>query len=164
MKKLLRKLKREIKPFLIFYLIFDILIIGTFIYAAHNNQHLTGFFKLSGIFGEFFNDLISFGFVKAIFVDFIGFATASLYTLVAFIILFILWKIKFATRYEYQGIEHGSSDWSKNGEEFDKLDDGKEILNKKNGFILSKTHYLGTDLKKVAINKNVLVVGRFWCW
>ena len=37
-------------------------------------------------------------------------------------------------------------------------------LNKKSGFILSKDHYLGTDLKKVLINKNVLVVGRIRSW
>ena len=41
---------------------------------------------------------------------------------------------------------------------------GREILNRKSGFILSKDHYLGTDLKKVLINKNVLVVGRIRCW
>lgn len=163
MKKILRKLKKEVKPFFIFYLIFNIVIVGTFIYAASNYKSLSGYEKISGIFGEFFNDLVSFKFLQAIFVDFTGFLTASIYTLVAFVILFIVWKIKFSTRYEYQDIEHGSSDWSKNGEEFDKLDDGREILNKKNGFILSKNHYLGTDLKKVAINKNVLVVGRFWC-
>ena len=39
-----------------------------------------------------------------------------------------------------------------------------DLLNKKSGFILSKDHYLGTDLKKVLINKNVLVVGRIRCW
>ena len=40
-----------------------------------------------------------------------------------------------------------------------KLPNGSEILNRKSGFILSKNHYLGTDLKKVAINKNILVIG-----
>lgn len=164
MKKMLRKLKREALPFFIFYLIFDIAIIGTFVVAASNYQEVSGFEKISGILGECFNDLISFQFLKAPFVDFSGFITASLYTFIVFVILFIAWKIKFASTYEYEGIEHGSSEWAKNGEEFDKTDDGKEILNRKNGFILSKNHYLGTDLKKVAINKNVLVVGRIWSW
>lgn len=45
-----------------------------------------------------------------------------------------------------------------------KTSDGRELLNKKSGFILSKDHYLGTDLKKVLINKNVLVVGRIRSW
>ncbi len=60
---------------------------------------------------------------------------------------------------EYDGKEHGSSAWAKDDEEFEKTADGKEILNKTSGFILSKSHYLGTDLKKVAINKNILVFG-----
>lgn len=60
---------------------------------------------------------------------------------------------------EYEGKEHGSSAWAKDDEEFEPTADGKEILNKTHGFILSKTHYLGTDLKKVAINKNILVFG-----
>ena len=51
-----------------------------------------------------------------------------------------------------------------NGEEYEKTSDGRELLNKKSGFILSKDHYLGTDLKKVLINKNVLVVGRIRSW
>lgn len=160
----LRKLKREIMPFLIMYLIVDIVVIGTFIVAASHYTDVNSYQRLMGIFGEFFNDVFTFKFLTAIFVDFFGFLTASLYTFIVFIIMFIAWKIKFAKTYEYEGIEHGSSEWAKNGEEFDKLDDGREILNKKDGFILSKTHYLGTDLKKVAINKNVLVVGRFWCW
>ena len=73
-------------------------------------------------------------------------------------------KIKFAKTSEYEGIENGSSDWAKHGEEFAKTSDGREILNRKSGFILSKDHYLGTDLKKVLINKNVLVIGRIGCW
>ena len=66
--------------------------------------------------------------------------------------------IKDQNKSEYDGSENGSSEWSKRGEEF-RLIAGKEILNKKNGFILSKYHYLGTDLKSVAINKNILVFG-----
>ena len=62
-------------------------------------------------------------------------------------------------KHDYQGEEHGSSEWSKNGEEFKKFPDGSEILNKKDGFILSRNHYLGTDGKKVKINKNILVFG-----
>lgn len=160
----LRKLKREIMPFLIMYLIVDIVVIGTFVVAASHYTDANSYQRIVGISGEFFSDIATLKFLTAIFVDFTGFLVASLYTLIVFIILFIAWKIKFAKTYEYEGIEHGSSEWAKNGEEFDKLDDGREILNKKDGFILSKTHYLGTDLKKVAINKNVLVVGRIWSW
>ncbi len=61
--------------------------------------------------------------------------------------------------HDYQGEEHGSSAWSKGGEEYRKLPDGSQILNKTDGFILSRHHYLGTDPKKVKVNKNVLVFG-----
>ena len=85
-----------------------------------------------------------------------------LVVLIAFIYLSVKLIIKNRKSHDYQGEEHGSSDWSKHGEEYKKLPDGSEILNRKQGFILSKNHYLGTDLKKVKINKNILVVGRFW--
>ncbi|MEG1008861.1 MAG: hypothetical protein RSF67_03430, partial [Clostridia bacterium] len=65
---------------------------------------------------------------------------------------------------DFQGIEHGSSEWSKDGEEFNKLSDGTEILNKKDGFIISRKHFIGTDQRKVKINKNILVVGRIRIW
>ena len=79
--------------------------------------------------------------------------------LVAFIWLSIKFLLKTRKRHEYQGEEHGSSAWSKNGEEYRKLPDGTYILNKSEGFILSKTHFLGTDPKKVKVNKNILVFG-----
>ncbi len=62
-------------------------------------------------------------------------------------------------KHDYQGEEHGSGGWSKNGEEYKKRPDGSYILNKSEGFILSRNHYLGTDPKKVRVNKNILVFG-----
>lgn len=160
MKSNFTKLKREIIPFVIFYVIFDIVIVGTLVVALHNNVDITNTAdKIVAVFEEYFSDLTSLKFFTAIFVDFLGFLKASLWTLLFTIILFIAWKIKFTKTSEYEGIENGSSDWCRNGEEFDKLPDGREVLNRKEGFILSKTHYLGTDIKKVLINKNVLVVG-----
>ncbi|MBR5227744.1 MAG: type IV secretory system conjugative DNA transfer family protein [Clostridia bacterium] len=79
--------------------------------------------------------------------------------LVAFIYLTIKLIVKSRKSHDYEGEEHGSSDWSKNGEEYRKLPDGSEILNRKEGFILSKDHFLGTDGKKVKVNKNILVFG-----
>jgi len=82
---------------------------------------------------------------------------------VAMLVIFIFLGIKLAMNskkdHEYQGEEHGSSAWSKNGEEYRKQPDGSYILNKSEGFILSKSHYLGTDPKKVKVNKNILVFG-----
>lgn len=160
MRSKLNKLKREAMPFIILYLVFDIIIIGSLNYAMMNSEK----YDLTGIFSNFLDGIKSFKCFSGIFENFSSFLNLSLWTLAAFVVMFIAWKIKNGKDYEYQDIENGSSDWAKNGEEYDKLPDGSEILNKKSGFILSKTHYLGTDLKKVKINKNILVVGRIWFW
>jgi type IV secretion system protein VirD4 len=159
MKSNLNKLKREATPFFIAYLIFNLVIVGTLVVCLKDAQNLQGIDKIQNVFENYFKNVTNFRFLTAIFNDFMGFVNASFIDFMVFIVLFISWKIKFAKSYEYQGSEHGSSDWSKNGEEFDKLPDGSEILNKKSGFILSKKHYLGTDLRKVKVNKNILVVG-----
>lgn len=57
-------------------------------------------------------------------------------------------------RHEYDDIEHGSSDWSENGEQY-------KVLSKRKGIILAEKNYLPIDKRG---NVNVLVVRRFWCW
>lgn len=163
MEQKIKKIWKEFIPFLIVYAIFDILIVGSLLVCAFDAK-AAGQNVLSGILDNFIGTLTGFKFFKAITLDFLGFVKWSFWTLIITIIFFIAWKIKFAKESEYDGIENGSSDWAKHGEEFEKTSDGRELLNKKSGFILSKTHYLGTDLRKVLINKNVLVVGRIWCW
>ena len=159
------KLKREILPFLIAYGLFCIIIVGDICVGVHSaGENAKAYDVLKSVFGDFFNNLITFKFVTGPFLEFGVFIQWCFWTLIVTAIMFLAWKIKFAKTSKYEGIENGSSEWSKHGEEFDKLSDGKEILNKKEGFILSKDHYLGTDLRKVLINKNILVVGRIWCW
>ena len=87
------------------------------------------------------------------------FTTLCIIMLAVFIYMSIKYIAKLRGDHYYYGEEHGSSDWSKKGEEYKKLPDGSEILNKKDGFILSRTHFLNTDSKKVRINKNILVFG-----
>ncbi len=162
MRDKLYKMKKDAIPFLIVYILFDLVIGGALVVSYKNlDPSLSGLDRITKIFSDFVPNITSFKFFTAIFVDFAGFMKLSFWFLVAFVIMFIAWQIKFAQQYDYEGVENGSSDWAKGGEEFRKLPDGREILNRKSGFILSKDHYLGTDLKKVIINKNVLVVGRF---
>ena len=75
-----------------------------------------------------------------------------------FIIIYLLFVMigvaKAFPKHEYDDIEHGSSDWSENGEQY-------RILNKKKGIILAEKNYLPVDKRG---NVNVLVVRRFWCW
>ena len=154
MKQKIKKLWKEFIPFLIVYVILDIVIVGSLFVCVYNAKQV-GENVLSGIFDNFMANITGFKFFSAFTLDFLGFMKWSLWTLVITIGFFIAWKIKFAKTSDYDGIENGSSDWAKHGEEYEKTSDGRELLNRKSGFILSKDHYLGTDLKKVLINKNV---------
>lgn len=71
-----------------------------------------------------------------------------------YLIFFFIGFVKSAPKNEYSDIEHGSSDWSQKGEQY-------QILNKNKGIILAENNYLPVDKRG---NVNVLVVGRFWFW
>jgi len=75
------------------------------------------------------------------------------YTFV-YLIIAIIGTIRNAPKNEYSDIEHGSSDWSKGGEQY-------RILSNKKGIILAEDNYLPVDKRG---NVNVLVVGRFRFW
>lgn len=62
--------------------------------------------------------------------------------------------VKAFPKHEFDDIEHGSSDWSENGEQY-------RILSKNKGIVLAEKNYLPVDKRG---NVNVLVVRRFWCW
>ena len=84
--------------------------------------------------GVYFKTLIGFTFIYSIFA--------------------IIGVIRTAPKNEYEDIEHGSSDWSQNGEQY-------QVLNKNNGIILAENNYLPVDKRG---NVNVLVVGRIRFW
>ena len=71
-----------------------------------------------------------------------------------YVLIFTIGMIRNAPKNEYDDIEHGSSDWSKNGEQY-------RILSNKKGIILAENNYLPVDKRG---NVNVLVVGRIWFW
>ncbi|MDD2376138.1 MAG: type IV secretory system conjugative DNA transfer family protein [Clostridia bacterium] len=156
--------KKEIITIFIIYLLIDIFVIGAFFVSGLDlEKTLTGYERttkvMSGFMTNLTNPLGTLGKIVMSGQDFFGFLKISFWILIIFIGLYISYLIKNGKKHEYDGMENGSSEWSKNGEEFDKQQDGSEILNKKNGFILSKNHYLGTDLRKVKVNKNILVIG-----
>ena len=68
---------------------------------------------------------------------------------IIFAIFFIVGVARSAPKNEYTDFEHGSSDWSKNGEQY-------QILSNKKGIILAEGNYLPVDKRG---NVNVLVVG-----
>ena len=68
---------------------------------------------------------------------------------IIFAIFFIVGVARSAPKNEYTDFEHGSSDWSKNGEQY-------TVLSNKKGIILAEDNYLPVDKRG---NVNVLVVG-----
>lgn len=71
-----------------------------------------------------------------------------------YLILFFIGIFKTAPKNEFSDIEHGSSDWSKSGEQY-------KVLSNKKGIILAEENYLPIDKRG---NVNVLVVGRIRIW
>lgn len=61
---------------------------------------------------------------------------------------------RFMPKHEYDDIEHGSSDWCENGEEY-------KTLSRNKGILLAQKEFLPVDKRG---NVNVLVVGRFRFW
>lgn len=75
------------------------------------------------------------------------------FTLV-YLVIFFIGLAKSAPKNRYTDIEHGSSDWSQRGEQY-------QILSRNKGIILAEDNYLPLDKRG---NVNVLVVGRFRFW
>ena len=100
------------------------------------------------IYGKAINPTLSIKYIisRGLVGDFFG----NLFGLtIVFLILFIIGFIRTAPKHQYEGTEHGSSDWSEHGEQY-------EILSKNKGIILAEDNYLPVDKRG---NVNVLVVG-----
>jgi hypothetical protein len=94
-----------------------------------------------------FGNVISKGFIGNYFIT-------LLVTTLVYSIFFFIGFVKSAPKNEYSDIEHGSSDWSQRGEQY-------QILSKNKGIILAENNYLPVDKRG---NVNVLVVGRIRFW
>ena len=148
------------RKYFIIYAILWLFLVIVFIMPAGvgiKDANVTGNFE----FGKFIESFIKYltkpfssftkVFMPEYFSSFIGILWK--FTL-AYLIIAIMGIIRNAPKGEYEDIEHGSSDWSKNGEQY-------RILSNKKGIILGQDNYLPVDKRG---NVNVLVVGRFWFW
>lgn len=148
------------KKYFIIYAILWLFAVIVFIMpagAAIAEANATGTFE----FGKFIESFMSYltqpfssfskVFLPAYMSSFIGILWKFTFV---YLIIAIIGTIKNAPKNEYEDIEHGSSDWSKNGEQY-------RILNNKKGIILAEDNYLPVDKRG---NVNVLVVGRFRFW
>ena len=73
---------------------------------------------------------------------------------VFYLVIFFIGFAKSTPKNEFTDIEHGSSDWSQRGEQY-------QIIRKNKGIILAEDNYLPLDKRG---NVNVLVVGRIRFW
>lgn len=152
-------IRRNRKNFIIFailWIVLTIVFVSPFSYSIFKaNQG--SMFELQ-VFIEVFSSSITnpFNTIINIFAD--GSAGSFGSMLVGFTIIYIIFFfigfVKSTPKNEFSDMEHGSSDWSQRGEQY-------QILSRNKGIILAENHYLPVDKRG---NVNVLVVGRFRFW
>lgn len=152
-------IRRNRKNFIIFailWLFIAIVFVAPFAYSSHM-AGTDGKMNLE-VFIETFGPSITnpFSTLGNIFSQGAGgtyFSTLLVVTVI-YSVFFFIGFVKSAPKNEYTDIEHGSSDWSQRGEQY-------QILNRNKGIILAEDNYLPVDKRG---NVNVLVVGRIRIW
>ena len=152
-------IRRNRKNFIIFailWIFIAIVFVSPFAYSSHM-AGLSGKMDLEVFFETFGKSITNpFGTLGNIFAQgAVGtyFSTLLIVT-IFFSVFFFIGFMRSAPKNEYSDIEHGSSDWSQRGEQY-------QILSRDKGIILAEGNYLPVDKRG---NVNVLVVGRFWIW
>ncbi len=152
-------IRRNRKNFIIFailWIFIAIVLVSPFAYSSHM-AGLDGKMNLE-IFFETFGQSIGnpFGTLGNIFSQGATgtyFSTLLIVT-IFYSVFFFIGFVRSAPKNEYSDIEHGSSDWSQRGEQY-------QILSRDKGIILAEGNYLPVDKRG---NVNVLVVGRIRIW
>ena len=150
-------LKKNIIIYILLWIFIAITLISPFTYSKLVATKVGGNFDL-GVFLDYlsisiahpflaFEKILNAGMISEFVKMLMGFTFI-------FTILIIVGIFKSLSKSEYDNIEHGSSDWCKNGEQY-------AILSNKKGIILAENNYLPVDKRG---NVNVLVVGRFRFW
>ena len=145
----IRRTRKYFIIFAILWLFISIVLVMPLTIAIHEaqvQQDITAGFE--GIVNSMQHIFQSFGtlFSEGIFLQYLK--NVGLFTIL-FAILMVIGLIKASPKNEYTDMEHGSSDWSKNGEQY-------QVLSNKKGIILAENNYLPVDKRG---NVNVLVVG-----
>lgn len=152
-------IRRNRSNFVIFgilWIILAIVFVSPFAYSSHmagidGKMNLEVFFQT---FGQSIGDpLGTLGNIFSQGASGTYFSTLLVVT-IFYSLFFFIGFVRTAPKNEYSDIEHGSSDWSQRGEQY-------QILNRNKGIILAEDNYLPVDKRG---NVNVLVVGRIWIW
>lgn len=155
LKEKLEKSKKNIIIFLVLWLVLIIVLVAPI--ATGVTANLAGE-NQGNVLSNIIAEMTSLGnpaITRAFSGQTIGvFFTDILYFTLGYIVFCIIAIIKFKPKSDFVDIEHGSSGWSKHGEQY-------AILSKNKGILLAENHYLPVDKPG---NVNVLVVGRIWFW
>ena len=153
--KTLKDNKKSIILITVLWLILTIVLVAPIGYSI-GLANQSGTFDLTIFLENVFAEIVSFSSISKVFSAgyIVYFGKTLLYFTIIYIIFALIGLFKSRPKHEYTDIEHGSSDWSENGEQY-------RILSRNKGIILSKHNYLPVDKRG---NVNVLVVGRFWFW
>lgn len=151
--------RKNKKNFIIYAILWVILSIVFVVPVAYSitNATVDGVLNWAKFFDEIYKAMTNLGTVvgKTFTVKYIkNFGSVLLKFTVLYAIFVLVGLIKTAPKNEYSDIEHGSSDWSKGGEQY-------KVLSDKKGIILAQNNYLPVDKRG---NVNVLVVGRIRFW
>ena len=135
----------------ILWIILVLVFISPFSYSVFQAKQSEAF-SIASFIENFTQGIIHpFSTLGKVFVQ--GAAGDFIPTLIGFTIIygiaFTVGFAKSAPKHQYSDIEHGSSDWSQHGEQYN-------ILDKNKGIILAENNYLPVDKRG---NVNVLVVG-----
>lgn len=153
--RVIKENKISLIVIIVLWLILTIIFVAPLAYAlAYAGQ--SGVFDFTVFIETFISSLISFNAITKVFSALaIGtfFKTLGIFTVI-YAIFATVGFFRTKAKGDYYNIEHGSSDWSQNGEQY-------RILSKTKGIILAENNYLPVDKRG---NVNVLVVGRFWIW
>ena len=152
----IRRNRKNFIIFVILWIFIAIVFVSPFAYSLHMAK-IDGGMKLN-IFIETFGPSITkpletFGnvFSQGAGGDYIS---TLLVVSIIYSVFFFIGFVRSAPKNEYTDIEHGSSDWSQRGEQY-------QVLSKNKGIILAEDNYLPVDKRG---NVNVLVVGRIRFW
>ncbi len=152
-------IRRNRKNFIIFailWIFIAIVFVSPFAYSSYM-AGLEGKMDLEVFFETFGQSITNpFGTIGNIFAQgAVGtyFSTLLIVT-IFYSVFFFIGFFRSAPKNEYSDIEHGSSDWSQRGEQY-------QILSRDKGIILAEGNYLPVDKRG---NVNVLVVGRIRIW
>ena len=134
----------------VLWIVLAIILVSPIAYSIVESIN-NGIFDFSKFIGIIFDNISHFNTFGKIFDEkYIGvfFKALGYYTII-YIVFSTIGLFRSKAKSDYKDIEHGSSDWSEGGEEY-------QVLSRNKGILLAQNHYLPVDKRG---NVNVLVVG-----